>query len=161
MSEGGAPTGEPPSSHRPTTILLLDHPNLDLGAYVRVQPDWYAEDTEGLDRVVQVDLALLDLNPLGLELVRDIGGRDRTEELSLLADARRKGERNLLYPRGEVLRGIAAVALGRLESLPFGGDSLEVTGRGLVGEASREEVVAGVAGLHVHHVARVAEVFDG
>jgi 4-hydroxybenzoate 3-monooxygenase len=41
--------------------LLLDHPDLDLWLHVRVQPDGNAVDAERLDRLLEVDLALLDL----------------------------------------------------------------------------------------------------
>jgi hypothetical protein len=52
--------------------LLLDYPDLDLGVYIRVQPDWNSVDTKCLDRLVKLDLSLLDGEALRLELVRDI-----------------------------------------------------------------------------------------
>src|SRR5215213_11712704 len=68
--------------------LLLDDPDLDLGLHVRVQADRHPVDAERSDGVVQVDHALLDLEALLRELLRDVGGRHRPEQLALLADAR-------------------------------------------------------------------------
>ena len=52
--------------------LLLDDPDLDLGMDVGVQSDGNAIDSEGPDRLVQVDLALLDWESLRLELMRNV-----------------------------------------------------------------------------------------
>ena len=65
-----------------------------------------------------------------------------------------------LEPLGERLRGLDALALGGLEAGLLLRDALAVARRRLVGEAAREEIVAGVAGRHLHDVAGLAEVFD-
>src|SRR5688572_6354890 len=53
-------------------FLLLDHPNLDLRLHVSMQPDRHAIDAKRLDRLMQVDLALLDLVAERLELLHDV-----------------------------------------------------------------------------------------
>src|SRR6185437_8436115 len=85
--------------------LLLDHPDADFRLHVRVQAHGYLVDAERLDRIVQLDLALLDFGePLGMELLHDVRRGDRSEELLFLAHSRREGERDLLEPAGECLR---------------------------------------------------------
>src|SRR6185503_4223883 len=63
----------------PTKVLRLDNPDLDLGVDVGVQADWDAIDAERADRLVEIDLALLDVVALRFELVSDVGGGDRAE----------------------------------------------------------------------------------
>ena len=55
-----------------TASLLLDDPNLYLGMHIRVQPDHDPVDAKRPNRLVQLDLALLDRESLGLELVGNI-----------------------------------------------------------------------------------------
>src|ERR1051326_6706860 len=57
--------------------------------------------------------------------------------------------------------GAAAGVLGRLEAGALSGDALAITGRGLVGESARNEVVARVTVRHFDDVTRLAHVFDG
>src|SRR2546422_943463 len=45
-------------------VLLLDHPHPYLGLHFRMQPDRDLVDAEGLDGLVQINLALLDVHPL-------------------------------------------------------------------------------------------------
>ena len=137
------PTRAP--NYRSTNSLLLDHPDADFRLHVGVQADRDAVDAERLDRLVQIDLPLLDVEALRLELLRDVGRRDRTEQLALFADARREGERHLLELLGELLRRAATLVLGRLEAIALLLDALQVARRRLVGEAVRQEIVAGVA----------------
>src|SRR5688572_25455499 len=74
-----APPPAVPSGTAGATSLLLDHPDLDLRSHIGVEADGDAIDPERADRLVQVDLALFDVMPLGLELMRDVGGRDGAE----------------------------------------------------------------------------------
>ena len=55
--------------------LRLDDPDFDLWVHVRVQPHRHAVHTERLDRLVQVDLSLFDVNALRGQLCGDIAGR--------------------------------------------------------------------------------------
>src|SRR6185369_9403744 len=87
---------------RPQTSSLLDDPDANLGLHVGVQLHGHAVDAQRLDRLVQVDEPLLDVEALRVELLGDVGRRDGAEELALLADAGGEGELHLL----ELLREI-------------------------------------------------------
>src|SRR5690242_20899411 len=121
----------------------------------------HAVHTQRLDRLVEVDLALFDVVSLRLQLLRDVGRRDRAEELALVADARRERQRDLLELFSERLRGAAALVLGGFEALPLLLDTLQVAGRRFVRQTMRQQIVPRVAGLDVHDVAGLAEVLDG
>lgn len=56
--------------------LLLDDPDLDLWMHVGVETDLHPIDAQRADRLMQLDLALLDLEALRFELMLDIGRRD-------------------------------------------------------------------------------------
>jgi hypothetical protein len=56
--------------------LLLDDPDFDLWMHVGVEADLHPIDAQRADRLVQLDLALLDLEALRFELVLDIGRSD-------------------------------------------------------------------------------------
>src|SRR5687767_545184 len=141
--------------------LLLDDPDLDLGTDIGMQADRHAVDAERPDRLVEVDLALLDVVSLGLELLRDVRGGHRPEQLPLFTDARREGERNLGELVGDHLRLIAAVGLRGLETLALLLDAFPVARRRLEGVAAGEEKVACVARGDLHEVPGVAEVVHG
>jgi hypothetical protein len=55
-----------------TGTLLLDYPDFDLGVDIGMEPDWNPVDSECPNWLVQLDLPLLDREPLCLELVRDV-----------------------------------------------------------------------------------------
>src|SRR6266566_3197732 len=55
--------------------LLLNDPNPYFGLDVGVQADRHAVDAERLDRLVKIDLSLLDVKALSFELLRDVGRR--------------------------------------------------------------------------------------
>src|SRR5690554_5610833 len=94
-------------------LLFLDHPDLDLGTDLGVQPDRDRIDAQRLDRLVQLDLAPVDLEVEALlrQPFRDIRGRDRAEQLRLRAGPRLERERDLLDLRR---------AASRLEVVPLG-----------------------------------------
>jgi hypothetical protein len=52
--------------------LLLNDPNLDFGMDVSVQSDGHSVHSERADRLVQLDLPLLEVESLRLELMRDV-----------------------------------------------------------------------------------------
>ena len=87
------------------------------------------------------------MEALRLELLRDVGRRDRAEQLAFVADARREGERHLLELFRDALRRAAPLVLGGFEAIAFLLNALQVARRRLVREAVRKEVVAGVAGF--------------
>ena len=61
-----------PPGIRQEPDLLLDDPDFDLWMYISVEPDLDPVDSKGANRLMQLDLALLDRKPLGFELVRDV-----------------------------------------------------------------------------------------
>src|SRR5579862_2918877 len=75
--------------------LCLDDPHFDFGTDIGVQADRHPIDAERTNRLVQVNLPLLDHIPLSFELVRDVAGRDGSKELAFLADARGERQRYL------------------------------------------------------------------
>src|SRR6185437_9647219 len=95
-----------------------------------------------------------------VELLGDVGRGHRAEELALVADASRKGERDLLQLVRESLRDAAALVLGCLEAITLELNALEIARRRFVREAAREQIVASVTGLDLHNVARLAEILD-
>src|SRR4029079_18249053 len=63
--------------------LFADDAHLELGRDVRVQPDRDGHLTERLDRLVEMDAAPLDLDPVLAEEIGEILGRHRAEQLAL------------------------------------------------------------------------------
>ena len=59
-----------------TKVLRLDDPDFDLWMDVGVQSDRDAVDAESADRLMEIDLTLLDVVALSLELVGDVGSGD-------------------------------------------------------------------------------------
>ena len=72
--------------------LLLDDPDFDLRMDIGVEADRDSIDTQRADWLVQVDLALLDVEALTFELMGDVGRGHRSEQLAFVSDARREGE---------------------------------------------------------------------
>src|SRR5688500_3712501 len=159
----GARLRSPVTAHRASAAprLLLDDPDLDLGAHVGVQAHRHAVDAERLERLVQVDLALLDVEALRLELLRDVGRRHGAEQLALVADAGGEGDRHLLELLRDLLGAGAALGLGGLEARLLERDALLVPLGRREGDAARQEVVAGEAGADGHDVAGVPQVVHG
>src|SRR4051812_19317964 len=103
---------------------------------VGVESDGHAIDAERPDRLVQLDLSLLDDEALAFQLVRDVRRRHRAEELALVANAGREGERDLLELGGELGRSAAAPLFRLLETLALLLDALAIAGSGFVREAA-------------------------
>src|SRR5688500_5782718 len=141
--------------------LLLDYPDLDFWFHVRVKPDGHAEYAQRLERLMQIHLPLLDLEPLSLQLRRDVGRGDGTEQLSFLANARGEGERDLLELFGESLGRVATLVLRRFQPVLFLGDAFEVSGSRLEGDTARQQKIARVSVRDLHDVARLTQVLDG
>src|SRR5262245_33599252 len=135
-------------------------PHLQVGHHVLVQAHRDAVLADLLDRLLELDLPAVELDPLGLDQVGDLGRRHRAEELALLADVRLHLEPQRLEPalldpeRLQLARhplghhallvlDLAHVALGGERRLPL-----------------RDEVVVRVPGLDAHHLARLAQARD-
>ena len=125
-----------------------------------MQLDRHAVDAERLDRVVQVDQSLLDVEALRVELFGDVGRRDGAEQLPFLTDTSGEGELNLLEPFGQLGGRLNALVLGRLEAAALLSDPLQVARRRFVGEPARQEEVAGVPVLDRDDVAWLPQVLD-
>src|SRR5688572_557333 len=157
-TRGGGPGTEPPPTGE--VELLLDDPDANFWLHVGVQLDRHPVDAERLDRVVQVDQSLLDVEALRIELLGDVGRRDGAEQLAFLADARREGELHLLEPFGQLGGRLDAIVLGRLEATALLRDPLQVARRRFVGETARQQEVAGVSVLDRDDVAWLTQVLD-
>src|SRR5512143_2908865 len=119
-----------PSFHPSSS--LLDHPNAHFRLDVRMQADRYSIHSERLDRLVEIDLPLLDVEAMGLQLLRDVAAGHRAEEFALVADSRRERERHLLELFRISLRGATTLVLRGLEAVAFLLDALEVARRGVI-----------------------------
>src|SRR5439155_6738000 len=116
---------------------------------------------EGPNRLVQLDLALVDRLP---ELLRErlghVGGGHGPVEPALLANLRVDLQRLGLEPLGDLL-GLpllaSQAALGRLLSSL---DLFQGTRRGRDGEPTREEIIARIAIRHLFDLACPAQVLD-
>jgi hypothetical protein len=71
-----------------------------------VQAHGHAEDAELLDRLFQPDVPTVDRDALTGELLGDVGGRDRAEQLSLLASFDLEGHGSPLQLRRQALRPV-------------------------------------------------------
>src|SRR5690349_77451 len=59
------------------SLVLADDPELERGGHAGRQPHRGLVLAERLDRRVELDPAVIDLDPRPLELVRDVPARDR------------------------------------------------------------------------------------
>src|SRR5207249_8549255 len=124
--------------------LFPHHADPDFGADVGVDLDAYPKLAQRADRLGEVHLALVDVDPELLELALDVARGDRAEQLVLLADL--DGERQADVGKlsrfglgGGLLRGALLGEPLRLVNDPF------LIGLGCeVGEPLRQELVAGV-----------------
>ena len=69
-----------------STVLLLDHPHPDFGLDVGVKADRHAVHAQRLDRLVEIDLALLEVEALRLELCRNVRRSDGAKKFAFFAD---------------------------------------------------------------------------
>ena len=81
--------------------LLLDHDDLDVGPVVVVDLDRDREVPEPLDRLVEQDLLLVDVEAQLVEGVLDVAGRHGAEDDVLLAGPAGEGQGDLVELLGE------------------------------------------------------------
>src|SRR6266571_8186898 len=129
--------------------LLLHHTHPNLGPDVGVDLDAHREIAQLANRLGEVHLALVHVNPELFELALDVARRDRAVQLVLFANLDREREMDV----GEAgSLGFGGALLGGAlpgDALRLVGDLLLVRLRGGVGEPLREEIVARVAVLHL------------
>src|SRR5690606_22685316 len=135
--------------------------HLHFGVDVVRQSDGDRMLAQLLDRVLERDLALVDVVTLGRELLGDVGRGDRAEELAVLTGLGAEAELHLGKAGGQCLGLTALGGVAGLARLVLGGDPLLVSLGGLESQPVRQQVVAGVARLDLHQVARLAERGDG
>src|SRR4051794_30299401 len=126
-----------------------------------MQTDGHSIDAERLDRLVEIDLALLDVEALLLQLLRNVSSGDGSEQLAFLTDAGREGERHLLQFRRDLLCRVPALAFRGLEARALLLDALQVSRRRFVREVVRKKVVPRIAILDLHDVAGLSKVLHG
>src|SRR5512142_111063 len=85
-----------PSTYAMPTVTagpsLLDHHDLDFGPHLGVKLDADGELAERADRLGEIDLALVDVDPLFLETALDVARGHRAVQLLFLADLHRERE---------------------------------------------------------------------
>src|SRR5690606_3455288 len=148
--------------HNAGASVLLDDPDLDLGADFGVQVDGDRKNAEALDRLLEHHVAAvhLEIEALLVQPVGDVRRRDRAEQLRLLAGTRLERQRHVLERRSTPPR------LQVLATSPLLGTALlllelaYVRLRRLVREATRQQVVARVAAPHGDDVARAPQLRD-
>ncbi len=122
-------------------------PELGLDAGHDMDPDLVLAN--GLDRLAQVDVVAVDLDPLLPQPIRDVAGRDRAEQPVAFAglDADLDGQRIQALGEGLGIRPQRAIALVPLVTV-----ALPVADRAEVRQdrgPGRDQVVAGVSVLDV------------
>ena len=113
---------------------------------------------EGLDRMIELDPPPVHRWPSAAQRVGDVLRRDGAEELALLA--RLAGRVSATAHRvAAIFSASHASPAACPGAARFGlrGDPLLVALARLVGQAVREQIIAGVPGLHPHQLARLAE----
>ena len=124
-----------------------------------MQLDRDVELANGLQRLVELDLAAIDVEALVLQLVRDVGRGDRTEELIVLA--RLAGEASARHA-GELLAEASASPFSRARRRTAAAFICSMTAR-LAAVASIAsflgmQIVAAIAFGHLHHVTARAQL---
>jgi hypothetical protein len=143
-----------------TRLFFFGDGDFDFGGDVAEDFDFYGEIAEGLQRVVELDLALIDLVALSFEGFGDVAVGDGAEELVVFAGLARELELDAVE-RGGLFLGCVLLGGGFLRQRaadPF--ERLHVAGSGFDRQLVRQQKIARVAGLHVNDVAAMAELFD-
>src|ERR1700686_904799 len=135
-----------------------DHFEFRGHAVNQLHGDWsFADD---LDRLVELDAALVNLEALRLQSIRQIGGRHGTEQLVGLAGLARELYGHLVEQGGLLLGRFlfGGRTLGERDADFF--QALDVGGRSLERELLRQQIVAGIAGGNFHDFTASSEFFD-
>src|SRR5580765_5485713 len=134
--------------------------DLELGRHVPMQPDRYAELSQGLDRLVEPDAPALDLESVLAEELRHVGASHRSEQarlvgsLAALGKVQRLDGLRLRLGVGFELAG--PTFLPRLDAF----EVLHIRRGGVQGKLLRQEIVAGVSVGDVPNVSTPTESAD-
>ena len=140
-------------------FFLLDR-HLEARGHFAVQLDRHVELAERLERLVELDLAAVDGEALGLERLGHVTGGDRAEEVVVLAHLAGELERDAGDLAGQDLRLaflLGGAAHGRSLHLL---DHVLVALGGLDGQTAGQQEIASVAVCDLHHVAAMAQFLD-
>src|SRR4051794_13759146 len=144
---------------RAVTLLLLDDHRLDGRGDAVLDLDVDHAGADRADRLLEVDLAAIDLDAASLlDRVDDVLRRDRAEQAAVVAGLVGDREHRAAEHGSGVLGALVRLrggALARLERARGGGD--RALGRGL-GQLARDQVVAQVALRDVDDRAAAAEL---
>src|SRR5580704_397224 len=133
---------------------------LDLRGDVAEHLDGHGSFTNRLERLAQLHLALIDLEALRRQRVRNIRRRHGSEHLIVLAGLARELDGNAIEQLGLLLRGLQLRGgfLGQRGANAL--DGFQVARRGLNGQLLRQKEIARVAGLHGDHVPAMPQLLD-
>src|SRR5262245_46681433 len=157
----GARSARRGAARRPLLLgLLLHDPDLDRRLDALVQHQRHVDDADLLERLVELDLPLVDREALLPQRQRDLRLRDGTEQMAFLVGATLDRDRGL----DQLLRQF----LERTDARLFFGERLRARAFDLGdvglgdhhGETLRQQVIARVAVAHLHHLADATEVLD-
>ncbi len=132
----------------------------DLQLDLRMQVNWHRVQAEGLDRVLDRDVAALHPVSGGGQRFGDVARRHRTIELPRLAGLTNDDDPHPVELARNLIRAALELMIARFE---IGAAALEFLLVGLgraQGLATRQQEVAGVAVLHAHRIADMSEFAD-
>jgi hypothetical protein len=157
MSSG---IGEGESRKSSRELFFFGDLDFDFGGDIAEDFDLHGEVAEGFDWVVELDLALVNLEALGFESFGDVPVGDRAEELVVLAGLARELELDAVERGGLLFCGVLFGGGFLRQRAANALERLHVAGGGFDGQFVRQQEIARVARLHVDDVAAVAELFD-
>src|SRR5262245_3339328 len=152
-----------PENSEQTLLMLrfdgfLFYDYLHVAGDITVQADGNVELADTLQRLIELDLAAIDVEPFVLERLGDVGGRDRPEQVVLLARLALEGKAYRVQLFGQSFRiglfdgGAADGSLLHLLDYGFVGSG------GFNGQLARQQVVAAVAFRNLDYVAAVTQL---
>src|SRR6478609_7756771 len=140
--------------------ILGDDVEAELDGDFGMQADLNLVLAEGLDRLAEVDAALLEGDTGGGELLVDVVRGDRAEQLAALARLHGDGDARLLDLLGQRLGAVELLGFAEAAGLLEGLDALAVGTGERHGLALGQEEIAGVAGADFDLIAFGAKAVD-
>src|SRR5829696_4578148 len=142
-------------------LLLLDHHGLDVGEHAVADLDGHHAGADRADRLLEVHLALVDLEAAGLlDRVDDVLGGDRAEQAAVVARLMGDREHGLVEQLRAHLGALRRLGGGAVQGLLVALGGRDGALRGRLGQLARDQVVAEIALGDVDHGAALAHVLD-
>src|SRR5216683_2898342 len=113
---------------------------------------------QGLDRLIELDLAALDLDACGGSAIGDVARGHRTVELQGLGRLADEDDLEVAHLGADALGFLATLEVLSLQRLTLRFEVGDVVLGGAQRLLLRQQEVAGVTGLHLHHVAQLTEL---